>query len=131
MPPLIIFYRSAQCFPSKLLYLLLDIFNAAHGVPAGAVHGIPAKMPGAELGSSAAARQISRILFVHVLFALVAVVALGHQPLADRRVHLQVDDAVRCGQAQQMELVIEQPVQNSSHCSGGSLEHWCTALEVV
>ena len=63
------------------------------------------------LGGAAAAGQILGIFLVHVLFALVTVVAGGHQPLADRRVHLQVDDAVRCGQAQQMELVIEQPVQ--------------------
>ena len=46
-----------------------------------------------------------------VLFALVALVAAGHQLLADGRVYVQVDDQIRGGNAQQGILKMEKPLQ--------------------
>ena len=60
-----------------------------------------------------AAGQIGKVLFVNVFFALVTLVAGGHQPLADGGVRLQVDDAVRHRDADFIIFKVEQPIQKS------------------
>ena len=91
--------------------LALNVLDGAHLPPMGAVDRLPAVSLGAVFCRAAAVGQISQIFFVNILFALVAVVAAGHQLLADRRVHPEIEHPVRRGQPQQPELVVEQPVE--------------------
>ena len=70
------------------LHLGLDVLNAAHRAAAGAVDGLPAEVGGTVFGGGTAAGKLLGVFFVDVLFAFVAVVALGHQLLAHSRVHL-------------------------------------------
>ena len=77
-----------QLLQHDLLHFSLNVFDAAHVVPAGAMHDGPAKVRGTILGGAAAAGKILGILLVHILPALVAVVTLGHKFLAHGGVYL-------------------------------------------
>ena len=46
-----------------------------------------------------------------VLFAFVPPVAAGHQPLAHRRIHIQVNHRIRCRDPQQTIFKVKQPGQ--------------------
>lgn len=46
-----------------------------------------------------------------ILLGLVAMVAGSHQPLAHRRVNLQIDHLVGRGQAQQVVFIVKEPLQ--------------------
>ena len=82
-------YRKlCQLLQHDLLHFSLNVFDAAHVVPAGAMHDGPAKVRGTILGGAAAAGKILGILLVHILPALIAVVTLGHKPLAHGGVYL-------------------------------------------
>ena len=70
-------------FQNNFLHFGLNVFDAAHVVPAGAMHDGPAKVRGTILGGAAAAGEVLGVLLVHILLALVAV----SQKLMTQRYH--------------------------------------------
>ena len=73
----------------------MDVFLSAHPPTFRASHALPSECLCTVLPGLAAVLQVFHIFFVDVLFFFVSMIPLGHQPLGDLRVHIQVYDGIR------------------------------------
>ena len=86
---LVLCFSVAPVSPSILLCFLLGAAMIVVGIMFFTLGAEMSMTPmGERVGAVITRSRKLPLILVHVLFAFVAVVALGHQPLADRRVYL-------------------------------------------